>query len=234
MDSGVSSLTHSGDAVSPRERDLERKLSDALAQVSHLQQQVSRFESESKQAQSDARSQEAHAAQQARELEDVRKKLDASRKEAKQWKQECETMQHRGLLPPDLADLMARVRDDAELARRFSLSAEWDDLKLLMSTVAVLSDEGNIKRLWDLYKKRCEDQCGPLGHNDKLLYGAALNWYNYKWPSKLLSSDCPAPDSAYNYEIHMRPAIGMTGETIAAVWLPGIPGLKLKTLVATR
>lgn len=225
-DGNTSSLANPSHAQpTQREQALERELSDAHKQITNLQHQVSQFEGELKQAHTQVR---AQASQHASDLETLKKELNASQ-------QKCKDLEKRSLMPPDWASLLARVREDADLAGRFSLNTALGDVDLLVQTVAVLSDGNNIKRLWDSYKKRCEDQRGPLNSGDEHLLEAALTWYNTKWPADSQQAlNRPVEGSSYDYEKHMRPAIGMTGETIVAVWLSGIPGLKLKPLVATE
>lgn len=167
-------------------------------------------------------------------LEKQRDELLASqRRERDQWQAERDALQKRPLLPPELSALLAHIRQDADLLKRFELPREREDLGLLIAAVAVLAQKDNLSRLWTMYKDRCEKHAGPLDEADLAVFRTALDWHNANWPDKPYGLLSPPPGTSYDYEKHQRPPLGMRGETIRAVWLPGISELKLKPLVAT-
>jgi len=158
--------------------------------------------------------------------------LEGVRKERERLQRDYTSLQQRSVLPPDLADVLAHVRSDAELVKRLELNTDLDDTAMLVQTVAVLSQESNLKRLWEFYKSRCEARRAELSPQDRAVFKAALSWLNANRPDRPHEMSYPATGINYDYEKNIRPP-GMSGETITAVWLPGVPAMKLLPLVAT-
>ncbi len=206
-----------------KRRELERK-----------DRELDEYRSKLERAGRDVEALRAQLTQRDRDQASLQRRLETSLNECTRLQSECNILKNRSLLPPAHARLLARVREDEELIHRFELNNRQDDLDLLLQAVAVLSHEGNLRRLWDLYKGRCESQRAALSPADEGLLEAALGWHNVNGADSPYQLERPATGSAYNYEKHMRPTLGMGGETIQAVWLPGIPGLNLKPLVATE
>jgi hypothetical protein len=92
--------------------------------------------------------------------------------------------------------------------------------------------ESNFKRLWEVYKSRCEAKKSELNLQDRAVYDAALGRLNANRPDRPHQTSSPEIGAPYDYEKHLRGAPGMVGETITAVWLPGVPAMKLLPLVA--
>lgn len=157
----------------------------------------------------------------------------------KQWQQTqeqlsaCQAMQK--LVPPELALL----RSEQDLAQRLDLSdLPSDDTQALIQTVAVLAQRENLERLWSALKDRCETENRSASAPERALLQAALAWHNHNWRTRPYRLMEVTPPSAYHFENHLRSRQTPTGETVAALDLPGIAdssGKPLcKTLVRTR
>lgn len=136
--------------------------------------------------------------------------------------------------PPTLATL----REDTTLANRLGLADLPDDsIQALIRTVAVLSQMSSIERLWDSLKEGCEREQRPAGAEVQQLLADALTWHNHNWRQKPYVLQTAAVGDPYDFARQQRVG-GRAGETVAALWLPGIAdstGKALrKALVATR
>lgn len=131
------------------------------------------------------------------------------------------------------------LRADQQLAKNMGLSdLSDDDVKALIQIVAVLSQRDNVKRLWETLRDRCESEKRPAADDEIALLHSALAWHNHNWstlPYRLIET---APGNRYDYKIHLRSRHVTKGETIVAMYLPGIQdgaGDALsKTLVMTN
>lgn len=173
------------------------------------------------------------------ESESVGKQLEDCRVECARWQSSYEALQRDRQrvptvgLPTELADLVSHLRKDEALCSHFALNAAADDLDMLIQTVAVLAQEANLRRLWEMYRHRCEHSGKAPTADDVRILKVALGWHNQNWPDKPYVLNQPSIGDAYDFEKHLRGTIGMKGEKIHALWLPGISGLKLKPVVAT-
>ncbi len=138
-------------------------------------------------------------------------------------------------VPPELALL----RSEPDLAQRLDLSdLPSDDTQALIQTVAILAQRENLERLWSALKDRCETENRSASAPERALLQAALAWHNHNWRTRPYRLVEVTPPSAYHFEDHLRSRQTPTGETVAALDLPGIAdssGKPLcKTLVRTR
>jgi len=203
-----------------RLQEAEINLVDKNERIAAQEQEISQLNSsleQAKQAESGARD----------ELESVR------RERARLQDENTQLMQ-RSLLSPELARVLAHVRSDKELAERFELKAapSVDDLTLLVQTVSVLSQSSNLKALGEFYRTRCEDMSDKLDAEDMAVFKAALGWLNENWPKKPYEFFNPPIGTIHSADAHIL-ANGNKSAAITSVWLPGVPELKLKPLVAT-
>ena len=138
-------------------------------------------------------------------------------------------------VPPELALL----RNDTDLAQRLDLSdLPSDDTQALIQTVAILAQLENLERLWSALKDRCESENRSASAPERALLQAALVWHNHNWRTRPYRLMEVTPPSAYQFENHLRSRQTPTGETVAALDLPGIADSSgkpvCKTLVRTR
>lgn len=202
----------------------ERKRADKNERLA-LEQQIDQIKNENKQLLDQLnRSEQAEKSTHA--------ELVKKRQECEQLQHEITSLQQRSLLPPDLAGVLSHVRGDAELVKYLALNATQDDSAMLVQTVAVLSQERSLERLWNFYKNRCENKRGELSPQDRTVFEAALGWLNANRPDKPHLISEPAVGAPYDYQKNIRPP-GMVGETITAIWLPGVPSMRLLPVVAT-
>lgn len=134
---------------------------------------------------------------------------------------------------------VALLRSAPDLAQRLGLpDLPSDDTQALIKTVAILAQSDNLERLWSALKDRCEADNRPASAPERALLETALAWHNYNWRTRPYGLIEAASFSAYHFENHLRCRQTPTGETVAALHLPGIAdggGLALcKALVHTR
>lgn len=137
-------------------------------------------------------------------------------------------------LPENFSQIVVLLRKDDVLCKRFVLDMAGNDLDSLIQAVAILSQEANLKRLWEMYHKRCEDRQKPASADEIFILKVVLGWHNYNWPNKPYHLSEPSVGDAYDYNEQLRGGIHMNGEKVIALWLPGIPNLKLKPVVDIR
>jgi hypothetical protein len=105
-----------------------------------------------------------------------------------------------------------------------------DNTQALIQTVAVLAQFDNLKRLWEALKDRCEAGKRAVTDHEHTLLQAALAWHNHNWRSLPLRLIDVAAASRYDYETQLRSRHVTKGETVAAMYLPGIADGSGKTL----
>ncbi len=140
-----------------------------------------------------------------RELAQAQERLRQAERGEHEAKSQLEALRKQGQLPKDISALLAQVRADSKLVARFRLDLQADDVALLVQVVAVLSQAENIKRLWELYKTRCEERRAALEGGDRSVLEAALSWHNANWKDTPYAFFEPAPGVGYDYEQHSRP-----------------------------
>ncbi len=166
-------------------------------------------------------------------LKQTCKQLEKQLQQAQEQLSACQAMQKP--VPPELALL----RSEPDLAQRLDLSdLPSDDTQALIQTVAVLAQRENLERLWSALKDRCETENRSARVPERALLQAALAWHNHNWRTRPYRLMEVTPPSVYHFENHLRSRQTPTGETVAALDLPGIAdssGKPLcKTLVRTR
>jgi len=134
---------------------------------------------------------------------------------------------------------LALLRGAGELAQRLELAdLPDDDTQALIRTVAVLSQMNNIERLWDTLKAACERESRPASAEETALLQTALDWHNHNWQKKPFALHRPGEGKHFDFSKEQRAASFSGGETLSAVWLPGIVAsngvVQKKALVATR
>jgi hypothetical protein len=204
----------------------------AQAQVQTLTQQCQALQSDLTQCSAATQKllQEKAATQQAqRQLE---KQLQQAQKELAATRNELTRM-------GGAAAEVRLLQTDVALARRLDLADLPDDAtQALVRVVAVLAQRDNLERLWTALKERCESENRPANSDERALLAAALSWYNHNWRSKPYQPLTPAPNSAYDFERHLRSQHTSAGEKIADLRLPGVADgsgrLLCKALVSTR
>lgn len=207
-------------------KPVDQRDSEVQAELARLQKSLRHQEEILQQARSTL-------TQKDRELAHSQERLRQAEQREHEAKTQLEALRKQGRLPGDVSALLAQVRADAKLAARFRLDVDSDDVTLLVQVVAVLSQAESFKRLWELYKTRCEERRATLDEGDRSVLQAALSWHNANWKDAPYALVEPAPGEQYDYDQHTRPP-AMVGERIVTTWLPGVPRMKIKPLVETR
>lgn len=157
----------------------------------------------------------------------------------KQLRQAQEQLSASQATQTNTAAELALLRSDPDLAQQLGLpDLPGDNTQALIQTVAVLAQRDNLERLWSALKDRCEANNRAASAPERALLETALAWHNHNWrtrPYRLIEA---TPSSAYQFEKYLRSRQTPTGETVAALLLPGIAdgsGKPLcKTLVRTH
>lgn len=162
----------------------------------------------------------------------LEKQLQNAEKELSAYRAELDRS---GRAPSELALL----RGDVELAQRLELAdLPDDDTQALIRTVAVLSQMNNIERLWDVLKAACERESRPAHAEESALLQSAVDWHNHNWRTKPFALHRPNDGKHFDFSKEQRAASTPSGDTVSAVWLPGIVTgtgtVQKKALVATR
>jgi len=169
------------------------------------------------------------------------KEKDSYKQEIKDLKAKCKQLQSQlQQTQADLADAQAHssaeptlafLRSDPQLAQTTDLAdLPADNTQALIQTVAVLAQIDNLKRLWGTLKDRCETRKRAVTDKEHALLQAALAWHNHNWRSLPLRLIDVAAASRYDYETQLRSRHLTKGETVAAMYLPGIADGSGKTL----
>ena len=234
----------SEEAISPvaKDEDCAQRFSACETALEQCRQNAQQDSETLKQKEQEIENLTASLAERKKELEQrqteqsqLQQKIRQLDGESKDAREQYQALKQRGCPNPQQTALLAHLRqDDAFIAQFFKATKlAGDEQAALVQLVAVLAQQENIKRLMEFYKSRCEQQQARLNANDVQVLESALAWHNANWPDKPYDFERTQVGESYNYERHMRPT-GMTGEVVGAVWLPGIPRLKIKPLVATH
>lgn len=144
--------------------------------------------------------------------------------------------QQQSTFPPGVALLGG----NSALAVRLGLTdLPGDGTGALIRVVAVLAQMSSIERLWDALKENCERERRPASAEEVALLQTALDWHNHNWSRKPFALHCPVAGAVFNFNEEQRAvSTPPTGETLSAVWLPGIMAssgsVQKKALVTTR
>ena len=185
---------------------------------------------------------QAEAGQLRQQLADERRQADELEKELKRLKQllaageqELAKLRQQATLPPML-ELLRRMPSLASRMELGDLPA--DAAQALICVVAVLSQLNNVERLWDAIKDSCESERRPATDDEIALLQTSLDWHNHNWRKKPYTLHRPHMDAGFDFKTAQRAATSPSGETLVAVWLPGIvsssDSVLKKALVATR
>lgn len=225
---------YDGDEIDKKSyRQTKERLHEAESKLKETSNQIAAKEQEIKQLKQDADLLRSRLEQTEQAQHAALNTVESERKERSRLQEENTQLKQCSALPPELASVLTQVRSDAELLKRLKLNKDLEDTAMLVQTVAVMSQESNFKRLWDEYKSRCEERKSEINPQECAVFDAALGWLNASRPDRPHQTISPAIGAPYDYEKHLRGAPGMVGETITAVWLPGVPAMKLLPLVAT-
>ena len=187
-------------------------------------------------------SSQAEAVRLCQQLADERRQADELEKELERLKQllaarelELAKLRRQAALPP----VLEQLRSMPALASRMELGdLPADAVQALIRAVAVLSQLNNVERLWDVLKETCESERRPATDDEITLLQTVLDWHNHNWRKKPYTLHCPHMDAGFDFKTAQRAAITPSGETLVAVWLPGIvsgsDSVQKKALVATR
>lgn len=187
------------------------------------------------------------------ELTELRRQLRAKEKQqAKLTEENRRLIDDRDSLVSESSQLRIRLREQTELppvldwlhrepalAERLGLAKLPNDASQgLIRCVAVLSRLDNIERLWDALKEKCEHEHRPASTEESALLQTALDWHNHNWQKKPFSLHRPAQGKSYDYSKEQRAASTPSGESLTAIWLPGILSgngdVQKKALVTTQ
>lgn len=169
------------------------------------------------------------------QIKNIEYKIKQLEAEKKDLEDKNDKLNDQGCLNPQQKMILDNLREDEGLLSHFfkSTRLEGNEQVAMMQAVSVLSQVDNIRRLMEFYKNRCVERQSPMNENDSKLIEVALDWHNANWIDKPFVFEYPKANDPYSFDRHSRPT-GMTGDVIEAVWVKGIPGLKIKPLVATR
>ena len=179
------------------------------------------------------RQQLAEAQQRSRAVE---QELHSAKQQLASLEQElARQRQQQGAQPPALALL----RQDSTLAQRLDLAdLPADASAALIRVVAVLAQMNSIERLWDALKENCERERRPASAEETALLQNALDWHNHNWSRRPYALHRPRTGDSFDFSKEQRAAASPSGDTLSAVWLPGIVAgsghVQKKALVATR
>ena len=161
-----------------------------------------------------------------REKDGYQQEIKSLRDERKQLHAKLATQAQNSVEPT-----LAFLRSDPQLAQAMDLAdLPTDSTQALIQTVAVLAQFDNLKRLWETLKDRCEAGKRAATDSEHALLLAALSWHNHNWRSLPLRLIDVAVDSRYDYETQSRTRNVTKGETVTAMYLPGIADGSGKTL----
>ena len=163
-------------------------------------------------------------------------KLEKQLRQAQKELASCRSELARSCNAPEALVLLRRA---SELAQRLELAdLPDDDTQALIRTVAVLSQMNNIERLWDTLKEACERESRPASAEETALLKTALDWHNHNWQKKPFALHRPGEGKHFDFSKEQRAAPFSGGETLSAVWLPGIVAsngaVQKKALVTTQ
>ena len=215
---------------------LESARDEAKAAQSEAEEQCRALQAQFATSQRDAavlRQQLAEAQQRSRAVE---QELRSAQRQLASLEQElARQRQQQGAQPPALALL----RQDSMLAQRLDLAdLPADASAALIRVVAVLAQMNSIERLWDALKENCERDRRPASAEETALLQNALDWHNHNWSRRPYALHRPRTGDSFDYSKEQRAAASPSGDTLSAVWLPGIVAgsgnVQKKALVATR
>lgn len=215
---------------------LESTRDEAEAAQSEAEDQCRALQAQFAASQRDAaalRLQLAEAQQRSRTVE---QELHSAQRQLASLEQElARQRQQQGAQPPALALL----RQDSALAQRLDLAdLPADTSAALIRVVAVLAQMNSIERLWDALKENCERERRPASAEETALLQNALDWHNHNWSRRPYTLHRPRTGDSFDFSKEQRAAASPSGDTLSAVWLPGIVAgsgnVQKKALVATR
>ncbi len=229
------STTESEDAVvSAPMADDSDALTNARNELAQVRSEMAALLESAHKAQNDLSDCKTQAAKLLREKNSCKQEIKDLKNEYTQLQSQLQQAQ------TDLADAQSRssavpelafLRSDPQLAQAMDLAdLPADDTQALIQTVAVLAQFDNLKRLWETLKDRCEAGKRAATDNEHALLQAALAWHNHNWRSLPLCLIDVAAASRYDYETQSRSRHVTKGETVAAMYLPGIADGSGKTL----
>lgn len=216
------------DALASARDEAEAAQAETEAQCSALQAQLAASQRDT----ATLRQQLAEEQQRSRTVE---QELRRVQKQLAGQEQELARQRQQGAQPPALALL----RHDGVLAQRLDLAdLPADASGALIRVVAVLAQMNSIERLWDALKESCERERRPASAEETALLQTALDWHNHNWSRRPYTLHRPRTGDSFDYSKEQRAAASPSGDTLNAVWLPGIVAgsghVQKKALVATR
>ena len=217
------------DALESARDEAEAAQSEAEDQCRALQVQLAANQRDA----AALRQQLAEAQQRSRAVE---QELRSAQRQLASLEQElARQRQQQGAQPPALALL----RQDSTLAQRLDLAdLPADASAALIRVVAVLAQMNSIERLWDALKENCERDRRPASAEETALLQTALDWHNHNWSRRPYTLHRPRSGDSFDYGKEQRATASPSGDTLNAVWLPGIVAgsghVQKKALVATR
>lgn len=168
-----------------------------------------------------------------------KKRLEKELAECKKTLIGCEKELSRLRQQADPPPVLLMLRHDTALTSRLGLNDLPDDTtNALIHAVAVLAQLSSIERLWEALKERCDREKRPANIEETDLLATTLTWHNHNWATKPYTMQTPKAGERFDFATQQRPASTPSGETIMALWLPGIAdgtGKQVKKpLVATH
>lgn len=133
-------------------------------------------------------------------------------------------------------ELLARVRVDTEIAADWLSEASENENRQLVQLIARAAQWDSILDLWERFSARCKARQSAALPEELAILDACLKIHNLIWRSRQADFTHAAIGASYDYRQHQRGTL--TGETVAAEWLPGLTNASGTTqkppLVATR
>lgn len=132
--------------------------------------------------------------------------------------------------------LLALLQRHPEVMLAWGISLAGSEGQHMMTVVACAANWDRIEMLWDVLAQRCRHERRPCSVDENLMLVACLGIYNLILTGRQAELQEVAPGGAYDYRTQERG--GAVGETVAAVWLPGLKNgggvVRKKPLVETR
>ena len=131
--------------------------------------------------------------------------------------------------------LLAAIEADAELCRLWLGELSDNEGEKLLKLVANAANWDRVEELWDLLALRCKNSKQAASESMQKLLQGCVALHNLTWQGRAASLPSVTVGEAYDFKLHDRGT--PNGETIAALWLPGLKNaagnLRKKPLVST-
>ena len=123
---------------------------------------------------------------------------------------------------PELQRALDILRSHPQLAKPLDLADLGAQAKEGLRVIVTLAQRQSLLELHEALVKHADAQRRPIGEEERWLLEQAIAWYNLYWREKRLVLCAPEVGSGYDFNKQRRAPSIASGETIRAVWVPGI------------